>query len=81
MNLLRLINPSITHVYYNGYCNNLVSNHSLIKLIIYLTIYKKNYAIHFLFRLNLILYACKIPFRCDSFGILNFAIKQDLAFV
>ena len=36
-----------------------------------------NYAINFLFYLDLILYACKILLRCDSFGILNFAIKQD----
>ena len=35
-----------------------------------------NYAISFLFRLNLILHACKILIRCDSFGILNFASKQ-----
>ena len=35
-----------------------------------------NYAICFLFRLDLILHACKIPLRCDSFGILNFATKQ-----
>ena len=37
-----------------------------------------NYAISFfLFRLDLILHACKIPIRCDSFGIsLNFISKQ-----
>ena len=38
-----------------------------------------NYAISFLFRLDLILHACNIPVRCDSFGILNFATKQDLS--
>ena len=31
----------------------------------------------FLFRLDLILHACKIPLRCDSFRILNFATKQE----
>ena len=31
-----------------------------------------------LFRLDLILHACKILLRCDSFGILNFATKQGL---
>ena len=36
-----------------------------------------NYAIRFFIRLDLILYACKIPFRCDSFEILNFATKQS----
>ena len=35
-----------------------------------------NYAISFLFRLDLILHACKILIRGDSFGILNFTTKQ-----
>ena len=35
-----------------------------------------NYVIRFLFYLHLILHACKIFFRCDSFEILIFAIKQ-----
>jgi len=30
----------------------------------------------FLFYLDLILHICKIPLRCDSFRILNFATKQ-----
>ena len=29
-----------------------------------------------MFRLDLMLHACKIPIRCDSFEILNFATKQ-----
>ena len=37
-----------------------------------------NYANSFLFRLNLILHACKILIRCDNFGILNFTTKQGL---
>ena len=37
-----------------------------------------NYIISFLFRLYLILHACKILIRYDSFGILNFASKQDV---
>jgi hypothetical protein len=37
-----------------------------------------NYAISFLFRLHLILHAYKIPTRCDSFEILNFATWIDL---
>ena len=37
-----------------------------------------NYTISFLFRLDLILHACKIPLRCDSFGILNFGTKQEV---
>ena len=32
----------------------------------------------FLFHLDLILHACKILFRYDRFGILNFATKQGL---
>ena len=35
-----------------------------------------NYAISYLFRLDLILHACKIPVGCDRFGILNFVTKQ-----
>ena len=34
-----------------------------------------NYAISFLFRLDLILHAYAAYIRCDSFGILNFASK------
>ena len=37
-----------------------------------------NYVIRFLFRLDLVLHACKILIRCDRFGILNFATKQGL---
>ena len=37
-----------------------------------------NYAISFLFRLDLILHACAAYIRCDSFGILNFASKPSL---
>ena len=33
----------------------------------------------FLYRLDLILHAYKILFRCDSFGILNFATKQGVS--
>jgi len=35
-----------------------------------------NYVISFLFCLDLILHACKILIRCDSFEILNFTSKQ-----
>ena len=38
-----------------------------------------NYAIIFLFHLDLILHAYKILFRCDRFEILNFATKRCLA--
>ena len=78
MNLLRLINPSLAHMYYSNYCSNLVSNHSIIRLIRVVSQFQENYAIRFLFCLDLKLHACKIPFRCDSFGILNFATKQGL---
>ena len=37
-----------------------------------------NYVIRFLFRLDLLLHACKIFIRCDKFGILNFATKHNL---
>jgi len=39
------------------------------------------YGINFLFRLDLILHACKILIRCDNFGILNFTTKQGYVFV
>ena len=35
----------------------------------------------FLFCLDLILKACKIPFRYDTFEILDFAIKQGLTYL
>ena len=38
-----------------------------------------NYVISFLFCLDLILHACKILIRCDSFGILNSASKQGVS--
>ena len=42
-----------------------------------------NYAIYFLFRLDLLLHAllhaCKILIRCDSIRILNFASKQSVS--
>jgi hypothetical protein len=78
MNLLRLINPSVAHMYYRNYCRNLVSNHSIIRLIRVVSQFQANYAIRFLFCLDLKLHACKIPFRCDSFGILNFATKHGV---
>ena len=37
-----------------------------------------NYAISFLFRLDLIFHACASHIRCDSFEILNFASKLGL---
>jgi len=71
MNLLRLINPSLAYVH----CSNLVSIHSLIRLIDSFCNLQANYTICFLFSLDLILYAFKILFRFDSFEILNFATK------
>ena len=72
---MSLSNPSLAHVY----CSILVC------LIIVLldslnssSNLQANYAISFLFRLDLVLYACKILIRCDNFGILNFATKQGL---
>ena len=38
-----------------------------------------NYAISFLFHLDLILNTCKIFIRCDSFEILNFTINKALS--
>ena len=57
---------------------NLVSNHGLIRLIRFVSNLQANYAISFLFRLDLILHACAAYIRCDSFGILNFASKLAL---
>ena len=37
---------------------------------------QENYAISFLFHLDLMLHTCKILIQCYSFAILNFAIKQ-----
>ena len=74
MNLLRLINISLAHVY----CSNLVSNHGLIRLIRFVSNLQTNYAISFLFRLDLILHACAAHIRCDSLEILNFASKLGL---
>jgi len=76
MNLLRLINLSLAHVYYSNYCSNLVSNHSLIMLIRFVSQFTSNLCNSFF--LDLILYACKILFQWDRFEILNFATKQDL---
>ena len=74
MNLLRLINPSLAY----GYCSNLVSNHSLIRLIRFVSSrnLQVNYAISFLFCLDLILHAYKILIRCDRFGFFIFTTKQ-----
>ena len=33
MNLLKLINPSLAHVYCSNYCSNLMSNYNLTRLI------------------------------------------------
>ena len=55
-----------------------MSNHDLIRLIRFSRTLQVNYAISYLFRLDLILYACKILVWCDKFRILNFATKQDL---
>ena len=59
------------------YCSNLVSNYSLIRLIRLSRNLQANYAIHFLFRLDLLLHTCKIIIRCDNFEILNFVSKQE----
>ena len=74
---MSIINSSLEHTY----CSNLVSNHSLVRLISLNSSrnLQANYIIYFLFRLDLILNACKILFRCDRFEILNFAIKQGLS--
>ena len=61
MNLLRLINPLLSHVYYSNYCSNLVIMVSLGSLDLSSNL-QANYAISFLFRLDLILHAYKIPF-------------------
>ena len=53
-----------------------MSNHSLIRLISSPRNLHTNYAIYFLFRLDLIIHVYKILFRCDRFEILNFATKQ-----
>ena len=74
MNLLSLINPSLTHIY----CSNLVSNHVLLDSLDSSRNLQVNYVISFLFRLDLILHVCKIIFRCDSFEILNFTYKQKV---
>jgi len=70
------INPSLAY----GYCSNLVSNHGLIRLIRFASYLQANYAISCLSRLDLIFHTCKIPVRCDRFGILNFAAKQGPRF-
>ena len=58
------------------YYSNLASNHGLIRLIDSSRNLQANYAISFLFHLDLILHVYKILFRRDSFGILNFVPKQ-----
>ena len=75
---MRLINSSLEHVSCSNYCSNLVSNHSLIRLIRFVSQFTSKLYNSFLFHLNLILHACKILFRYDRFGILNFATKQWL---
>ena len=74
MNLMSLINLSLEHVY----CSNLVSNHSLIMLIRFISQFITKLCNLFFILSKLILHAYKILFRCDRFGILNFATKQDL---
>ena len=74
---MSLINLLLEHVYYSNYCSNLVSNHSLIRLIRFVSQFTSKLYNLFLFHLNLILHTYKIFFRYDRFGILNFATKQD----
>ena len=67
MNLLRLINSSLAH----GYCSNqclIMIELGLLDLSCNL---QTNYAISFLFCLDLILHAYKIFIRRDSFGTCN----------
>ena len=56
---------------------NVKETTSLLRMISSLPL-QANYAINCLFRLDLILHVCKIPVRCDRFGISNFATKQGL---
>ena len=74
---MSIINSSLEHTY----CSNLVSNHSLVRLISLNSSrnLQANYIIYFLFSLNLILYTCKFLFWCDNFRISNFATKQDFS--
>ena len=58
-----------------------MSNYDLIRPIKLSRNLQANYAISFLFRLDLILDACVIHIQCDSFGILNFTSKPDLGLI
>ena len=71
---MNLTNLAVAYIY----CSNLVSNHGLIRLIRFISNLQANYAISFLFRLDLILHACAAHIRCDSLEILNFASKLGL---
>ena len=56
-----------------------MSNHSLIRLIKFVSQFTNKLWNYFLFHLNFILHACKILLRWNSFGILNFATKQRVS--
>ena len=69
-------------MYCSNYYRNLVSDHNLIRLIRFVSQFTSKLCNSFLFRLDLLLNASKILFRCDSFEILNFALfrhRQILA--
>ena len=73
----RLVAPVKFLMLAHVYCSNLMSKRSLIRLIRFVSQFTSKLCNSFLFHLDLILYTCKILYRCDSIGILNFTTKQS----